>query len=257
MDICRSRRRLREGTQLPVAYLTCNFPAPAGDQPSLLSHEDVRTLFHEAGHCLHHLLTRIDWPQINGTHNVEWDAVELPSQLFEYWTWNPEVLSRFARHYLTGEALPDDLLRRMRRARHFQKALVLVKQIEYALVDLRLHSEYDPAAPLDPVAILDQVREEVAVVTPAPVNRFLCSFSHIFGGGYSAGYYSYLWAEELAADAWGRFREAGAFDPGAGRALRDEILATGAARPAIDSFIAFRGRAPQPGPLLESYGLES
>lgn len=257
MDICRSRRRLREGTQLPVAYLTCNFPAPVGDQPSLLSHEEVRTLFHEAGHCLHHLLTRIDWPQINGTHNVEWDAVELPSQLFENWAWNPEVLSRFARHYRTGEALPDELLRRLGRARHFQKALVLVKQIEYALVDLRLHSAYDPAAPPDPAAILGQVREEVAVVIPPPQNRFLCSFSHIFGGGYSAGYYSYLWAEELAADAWGRFRETGAFDPAAGRALLDEILATGAARPAIDSFIAFRGRAPQPGPLLESYGLES
>jgi oligopeptidase A len=256
MDICRSRRRTDQGVQMPVAYLNCNFSPPVKNQPSLLTHEEVRTLFHEAGHCLHHLLTTVDWPQINGTHNVEWDAIELPSQLLENWAWDPEVLSRFARHFETGEALPTELHSRMERARHFQKALILVKQLEYAMVDFRLHSEYEPDAPPDPRKILDEVRDQIAVVPAPPENRFLNSFSHIFGGGYSAGYYSYLWAEELSEDAWGRFRSSGAFDPVSGEALRKEILAVGGSRPAMDSFIAFRGRKPVPGPLLESYGLE-
>lgn len=255
MGVCRSRRLTPEGIQSPIAYLTCNFPPAVDGQPSLLTHEDVRTLFHEAGHCLHHLLTTVDWPQINGTHNVEWDAVELPSQLFETWAWQDELLARFARHYETGEPLPAELRARLRRARYFHKALMLVRQIEFAMVDLRLHSEYDPSSPADPRQVLDEVRASFGVVPAPPENRFLNSFSHIFGGGYSAGYYSYLWAEELAADAWGRFREAGAFDAEAGAALRNEILAVGAARPAIESFIAFRGRPPKPEPLLESYDL--
>jgi oligopeptidase A len=256
MDICRSRRLRQGGVQVPVAYLNCNFSAPVEDQPSLLTHEDVRTLFHEAGHCLHHMLTTVDWPQINGTHNVEWDAVELPSQLFENWSWDAELLTRYARHYESGEALPEELLKRMRRGRHFQKAVMLVKQIEYAMIDFRLHSEYDPTAPADPLSVLDEVRSRYAVVPVPPENRLLNSFSHIFGGGYSAGYYSYLWAEELSADAWGLFREVGAFDRSAGQALWREILAVGASRPAMESFLAFRGRKPIPGPLLESYGLK-
>lgn len=255
MGVCRSRRVTPEGVQMPVAYLTCNFSPPVEGQPSLLTHEDVRTLFHEAGHCLHHLLTTVDWPQINGTHNVEWDAVELPSQLFEFWSWQDDLLARFARHYQTGEALPAELRDRLRRARYFQKALMLVRQIEFAMVDLRLHSEYDPADPPDPLVVMNEVRARFGVVPVPPENRFLNSFSHIFGGGYSAGYYSYLWAEELAADAWGRFREAGAFDSAVGASFRDEILAVGGARPAIDSFVAFRGRKPEPDPLIESYGL--
>jgi len=256
MDICRSRRRTARGIQMPVAYLNCNFSPPVKNQPSLLTHDELRILFHEAGHCFHHLLTTIDWPQINGTHNVEWDAVELPSQLFENWAWDPEMLALFARHFETGEPLPRDLQDRLHRARHFQKALMLVKQIEYAMFDLRLHSEYDPGSSMDPLHVLEEVRDQFAVVPMPEENRSLNSFSHIFGGGYSAGYYSYLWAEELAEDAWGRFRDAGAFDAASGAALRDEILAVGASRPALDSFVAFRGRCPQPGPLLESYGLE-
>jgi oligopeptidase A len=255
MDVCLSRRRLNSELQRPVAYLTCNFAPPVGEQPSLLTHNDLQTLFHEFGHCLHHLLTEIDWPQVNGINNVEWDAVELPSQLFENWCWSEEMLSAYAHHYQTDEKMPQDLMRRLLRSHRFQKALFLVRQLEFALCDLRLHLEYDPEHPLDPQALLRDVREQVAVVPVPDWNRFLNSFSHIFGGGYSAGYYSYLWAEELAADAWGRFSEEGLLSPAAGHALRREILAVGASRPAMESFVAFRGRPPRPEPLLESYGL--
>jgi oligopeptidase A len=255
MDVCLSRRRVNGEIQRPVAYLTCNFAPPVGKQPSLLTHHDVQTLFHEYGHCLHHLLTEIDWPQINGISNVEWDAVELPSQLLENWCWEDPVLSTYARHYKTGEQMPEDLKRRLLRSHRFQKALMLIRQLEYGLCDLRLHLEYDPARPLDPTAVLHGIRNELDIVHVPEWNRFLNSFSHIFGGGYSAGYYSYLWAEELAADAWGRFREEGVLSADAGAALRKEILATGSSRPAIDSFIAFRGRPPAAEPLLEFYGL--
>lgn len=255
MDVCLSRRRLNSELQRPVAYLTCNFAPPVGGQPSLLTHNDLQTLFHEFGHCVHHLLTEIDWPQVNGISNVEWDAVELPSQLFENWCWSEEMLSAYAHHYQTDEKMPRDLMRRLLRSYRFQKALFLVRQLEYAICDLRLHLEYDPEHPLDPQALLREVREQLAVVPVPEWNRFLNSFSHIFGGGYSAGYYSYLWAEELAADAWDRFREEGVLSPAAGHALRREILAVGASRPAMESFVAFRGRPPRPEPLLESYGL--
>jgi oligopeptidase A len=255
MDVCLSRRRLNSELQRPVAYLTCNFAPPVGEQPSLLTHNDLQTLFHEFGHCVHHLLTEIDWPQVNGISNVEWDAVELPSQLFENWCWSEEMLSAYAHHYQTDEKMPRDLMRRLLRSHRFQKALFLVRQLEYAVCDLRLHLEYDPEHPLDPQALLREVREQLAVVPVPEWNRFLNSFSHIFGGGYSAGYYSYLWAEELAADAWDRFREEGVLSPEAGHALRREILAVGASRPAMESFVAFRGRPPRPEPLLESYGL--
>jgi oligopeptidase A len=255
MDICLSRRKLSTGTQLPMAYLICNFSTPVGEQPCLMTHDDVQTLFHEFGHCLHHLLTEIDWPQVNGINNVEWDAVELPSQLMENWCWEEEVLSRFARHYRDGKAMPNDLKDRLLRSRNFQKALFLVRQLEYALCDLRLHLEYDPENPADPLEVLGEVRKKVSVAPVPEWNRFLNSFSHIFGGGYAAGYYSYLWAEQLASDAWGRFRTDGPLERAAGNALRQEILSVGASRPAMDSFIAFRGRPPEPGPLLESYGL--
>ena len=255
MDVCLSRRKTEDGMQLPMAYLTCNFAPPGNDQPCLMTHEDVQTLFHEFGHCLHHLLTEIDWPQVNGINNVEWDAVELPSQLLENWCWEDEILTRFARHYKTGEELPADLKDRLLRSRHFQKATVMVRQLEYAICDLRLHLEYDPDHPRKPQEVLEEVREQYAVIPVPEWNRFLNGFSHIFGGGYSAGYYSYLWAEQLAADAWDRFREEGAFSAETGKALRDEILSVGASRPAMESFIAFRGRPPEAGPLLESYGL--
>ncbi len=255
MDVCLSRREVRGVTQMPMAYLTCNFAPPVADQPCLMTHDDVQTLFHEFGHCLHHLLTVIEWPQVNGINNVEWDAVELPSQLFENWCWEDEILSKFARHYQTGLQMPRELKERLLRSRHFQKALFLVRQLEYARCDLILHLEYDPENPRDPLDVLQQCREQLAVIPVPEWNRFLNGFGHIFGGGYSAGYYSYLWAEQLAADAWGCFRQDGAFKPETGKALRDEILAVGASRPALESFIAFRGRPPEPGPLLESYGL--
>jgi oligopeptidase A len=255
MDICLSRRKTDEATQLPVAYLTCNFAPQVGEQPCLMTHNDVQTLFHEFGHCLHHLLTVIEWPQVNGINNVEWDAVELPSQLFENWCWEDEILSKFARHYQSGQAMPEDLKERLLRSRHFQKALFLVRQLEYAICDLRLHLEYDPDQPRSPLDVLNEVREQVAVIPVPGWNRFLNGFAHIFGGGYAAGYYSYLWAEQLAADAWECFSQQGVFNAATGEALRDEILAVGASRPALESFVAFRGRPPEPGPLLKSYGL--
>ncbi len=255
MDVCLSRRQTEKVTQLPMAYLTCNFAPPVEDQPCLMTHNDVQTLFHEFGHCLHHLLTVVEWPQVNGINNVEWDAVELPSQLLENWCWEDEILSKFARHYKTGLQMPRDLKERLLRSRHFQKALFLVRQLEYALCDLLLHLEYDPENPRSPLDVLQQSRDQVAVIPVPEWNRFLNGFGHIFGGGYSAGYYSYLWAEQLAADAWDCFRVEGAFKAETGKALRDEILAVGSSRPALESFIAFRGRPPEPGPLLESYGL--
>ena len=255
MDTCQSLRYSGQGRQPPVAYLTCNLAPPVGEQPCLMTHHDMQTLFHEYGHCLHHLLTDIDWPQVNGINNVEWDAVELPSQLLENWCWHDEILSRYARHHQTGEALPQVLKERLLRSRHFQKALFLVRQLEYGLCDLRLHLEYDPDSPVDPLEVLSEVRRNVSVVPVPDWNRFLNGFSHIFGGGYAAGYYSYLWAEQLAADAWGRFLEEGVLKEETGEALRKEILSVGASRPAMDSFIAFRGRPPEPGPLLNAYGL--
>ena len=256
MDVCLSRCGSGESRQLPVAYLTCNFSPPVGEQPCLMTHNDVETLFHEFGHCLHHLLTEIDWPQVNGISNVEWDAVELPSQLLENWCWAEQVLACYARHYKTDEPMPDELKQRLLRSRSFQGALFLVRQLEYGLCDFRLHLEYDPDDPVDPLDLLREIRAGVAVVEVPEWNRFLNGFAHIFGGGYAAGYYSYLWAEQLAADAWGRFLEDGVLDSEAGDALRREILAVGSSRPAMESFVAFRGRPPKPEPLLALYGLE-
>ncbi len=256
MDVCRSRHQLADDkTQLPVAFLTCNFAPPQGDTPSLLSHGDVETLFHECGHCLHHLLTRIDWPQVGGINGVEWDAVELPSQILENWCWEKPALDRFARHYQTGEALPEELLTRMRKARHFQKAMQLVRQLEFAITDMRLHLEFDSQSPLDPNQLMAEVHNQVGVTPMPEYNRMLCSFGHLFAGGYAAGYYSYLWAELLSEDAFSRFLEEGIFNPQTGADFRDEVLAVGASRPAAESFAAFRGRAPRIAPLLAAYGI--
>lgn len=256
MDTCRSRRVTEKGVQIPVAFLNCNFPPPQEGHPSLLTHHDVETLFHEFGHCLHHMLTEVDWPQVNGINNVEWDAVELPSQLLENWCWEEHLLDGFARHYLSGEPLPADLKQRLQRSRTFQKATVLMRQLEFALGDFRLHSEYDPVNPQNPVSLMQEVHERLGLLQVPAWNRFLNSFSHIFGGGYSAGYYSYLWAEQLAADAWEKILESGPYSVDAGSLLRKEILSVGSSRPAMDSFIAFRGRPPEQGPLLRSYGLD-
>jgi len=255
MDVCANRFRRDDGTQLPVAFLTCNFAPPTKETPSLLTHDDVLTLFHEFGHGLHHMLTEVDYPGVGGISGVEWDAVELPSQFMENFGWQREALDLFARHWQTGEKLPDELFRRMQAARHFHAGLFLVRQLEFGLFDFRIHREFDPARGARALEILHEVREEVAVIQPPEWQRFPHAFTHIFAGGYGAGYYSYLWAEVLSADAFGKFEEAGVFDRATGEAYRRAILAVGGSRPALESFVEFRGREPKPEALLRSYGL--
>ncbi|HEX7815793.1 M3 family metallopeptidase [Dyella sp.] len=255
MDVCRARFRDGDSEQLPVAFLTCNFAPPTEGKPALLTHDDVLTLFHEFGHGFHHLLTEITLPSIGGIDGVEWDAVELPSQFMENFAWNRQALDLFARHYETGERLPDELFQRMLDARHFHAGLFLVRQLEFALFDFLLHLEYDPSQGAQTMAVLEQARKEVAVLHPPAWQRFPHAFSHIFAGGYAAGYYSYLWAELLSADAFGEFEAHGVIDRATGDRFRREILSVGASRPAIESFIAFRGRKPQPDALLRSHGL--
>jgi oligopeptidase A len=255
MDVCVNRFRRAHATQLPVAFLTCNFAPPTADTPALLTHDDVLTLFHEFGHGLHHLLTEVDLPAVAGVNGVEWDAVELPSQFMENFGWQREALDLFARHWQTGAKLPDELFARMQAARHFHAGLFLVRQLEFALFDVHIHREYDPARGGRVLDILDEVRAAVAVIKPPAWQRFPHAFTHIFSGGYAAGYYSYLWAEVLSADAFERFEQAGVFDRATGAAYRQAILAVGGARPALASFVEFRGREPKPDALLRSYGL--
>jgi oligopeptidase A len=255
MDVCRARFRDDGHEQLPVAFLTCNFAPPTEGRPALLTHDDVLTLFHEFGHGLHLLLTEIALPSIGGIEGVEWDAVELPSQFMENFGWNREALDLFARHWQTGEPLPDALFERMLAARYFHAGLFLVRQLEFALFDFSLHLEYDPAQGARPLSVLDEVRHQVAVLYPPAWQRFPHAFTHIFAGGYAAGYYSYLWAELLSADAFGEFEAHGVIDRATGERFRREILAVGASRPALESFIAFRGRKPEPEALLKSHGL--
>ena len=260
MDVCRARFDDGAQLQLPVAFLTCNFAPPTEGKPALLTHDDVLTLFHEFGHGLHHLLTEIALPSIGGIDGVEWDAVELPSQFMENFGWNREALDLFARHVDTGERLPDELFQRMLAARHFHAGLFLVRQLEFALFDFLLHLEYDPAQGARTLAVLEDVRKQVAVLHPPAWQRFAHGFSHIFAGGYAAGYYSYLWAELLSADAFGEFEEhagesGSVIDRATGDRFRREFLAVGASRPALESFVAFRGRKPEPDAQLRSHGL--
>ncbi|HKE47908.1 MAG TPA: M3 family metallopeptidase [Rhodanobacteraceae bacterium] len=255
MDVCLSRFRHNGRTQMPVAFLTCNFAPPTATTPSLLTHDDVLTLFHEFGHGLHHLLTEVDYPGVAGISGVEWDAVELPSQFMENFGWQREALDLFARHYETGERLPDALFARMQAARHFHAGLFLVRQLEFALFDFRIHREFDPQRGVRALDVLDEVRREVAVLHPPAWQRFPHAFTHVFAGGYAAGYYSYLWAEVLSADAFDRFEQEGIFNREVGAAYRQSILAVGGSRPALESFVEFRGRDPQPDALLRSYGL--
>lgn len=260
MDVCRARFRDGDNEQLPVAFLTCNFAPPTEGRPALLTHDDVLTLFHEFGHGFHHLLTEVALPSVGGIDGVEWDAVELPSQFMENFGWNREALDLFARHWQTGERLPDALYDRMLAARHFHAGLFLVRQLEFALFDFTLHLEYDPEDGARTMQVLEEVRRQVAVLHPPIWQRFPNSFTHIFAGGYAAGYYSYLWAELLSADAFGEFEERAAdggsvIDRATGDRFRQEILAVGASRPALESFIAFRGRKPEPEALLRSHGL--
>ena len=255
MDGAISRRRLATGIQVPVAYLNCNFPAPVGGKPALFTHDDVITLFHEFGHGLHHLLTRVEDLGVAGINGVEWDAVELPSQFMENFCWEWEVLKHMTRHVDSGEALPRVLFDKMLAAKNFQSGLGTLRQIEFSLFDMRLHSEFDPESSRAVLDLLDEVRREVAVMVPPAWNRFPNSFSHIFAGGYAAGYYSYKWAEVLSADAYSLFEEEGVLNPEAGSRFRDEILAVGGSRPAAESFRAFRGREPRVDALLKHSGM--
>lgn len=259
MDDCRIRRRRADGSlQLPVAYLTCNFNRPVGDTPALLTHDEVTTLFHEFGHGLHHMLTRIEAAPVSGINGVAWDAVELPSQFLENWCWEPDALRLMSGHYLekegqSGAPLPQDMLDKMLAAKHFQTAMFMVRQLEFAMFDMRLHAEYSPDT--DVHNVLQEVRAEVAVLQPPTFNRFECSFSHIFAGGYAAGYYSYKWAEVLSADAFARFEEEGILNAHVGRAFKHMILEKGGAVDAMDLFVKFRGRKPTVDALLRHSGL--
>jgi len=254
MDTCFDRARLPALARDPVAYLVCNFNPP-GDAPSLLTHDEVVTLFHEFGHTLHHLLTEVGYPSLAGINGVAWDAVELPSQFLENYAWRPEVLKSISGHYETGEPLPDETIRRLNGSRTFMEGLATVRQLEFALFDFLLHGGDEPAGLEQVYALLDDVRREVAVIRPPEYNRFPSTFSHIFGGGYAAGYYSYKWAEVLAADAFAAFEEEGVLDAETAGRFRKEILAVGGSRPALDAFVAFRGRPPELDALLRQSGM--
>ena len=254
MDECRVRRNLLNGElQRPVAYLTCNFNAPVGDKPALFTHDEVVTLFHEFGHGIHHMLTKMSVAGVSGINGVPWDAVELPSQFLENWCWEEEALSFISGHYETEEALPNDLLDRMLAARNFQSAMQMVRQLEFSLFDFLLHQQDGSA--VDVQKILDAVRDEVAVITPPSFNRFQNSFGHIFAGGYAAGYYSYKWAEVLSSDAFSRFEEDGIFNRDTGRSFLQNILEMGGSREPMDLFVAFRGREPNVDALLRHSGI--
>lgn len=258
MDECVTRKVIGDDVQWPIAYLTCNFGPPLEGKPSLLTHDDVLTLFHEFGHTLHHMLTKVDYPSIAGVNGVAWDAVELPSQLLEHWCWEPEALRDISAHVETGVPLPSGFMERLRATKTFQSGMATVRQLEYALLDFRLHGEYDHSQPKPKGTELQrlqkEVRDEVAVITPPGFHRMVHSFSHIFAGGYAAGYYSYKWAEMLASDAFSKFEENGLFHRGTGSLFRETILEQGGARDAMDLFVAFRGREPGIDALLRHSG---
>ena len=257
MADCRCRRQdPANGLTLPVAFLTCNFPPPVNDQPALLRHDDVVTLFHEFGHGLHHMLTQVDCASVSGINGVAWDAVELPSQFLENWCWDPDALNLISSHVDTGEPLPLVLLDKMQQARNYQSGMQMVRQLEFALFDFRLHNEFD-GEPGTLQAILDDVRAAVSVIPISETNRFQNGFSHIFGDvmGYAAGYYSYKWAEVLSADAFSKFKEDGIFNRQTGERFLTTVLEQGGARDALDLFIEFRGRAPTVSALLQQEGI--
>ncbi|MDO9268448.1 MAG: oligopeptidase A [Methylobacter sp.] len=255
MDDCVSRKKFDDTVQTPVAYLTCNFTPPTGDTPALLTHDEVTTLFHEFGHGLHHMLTQVDHLGVSGINGVEWDAVELPSQFMENWCWEKEALALMSGHYQTDEKLPDALFNKMIAAKNFQAGMIMVRQLEFSLFDFRIHRDYDPEKGGHIYETLEQVRDQVAVVRPPKFNRFAHSFSHIFAGGYAAGYYSYKWAEVLSSDAFSLFEEKGIFDQETGKAFLTNILEKGGSQNAMELFIKFRGRKPTIDALLRHNGI--
>ncbi|MBL1293113.1 MAG: oligopeptidase A [Thiotrichales bacterium] len=256
MDECVTRMRKPDGVDTPVAYLTCNFTPPLGDDPSLLTHGEVITLFHEFGHGLHHLLTKVEYSGVAGIRGVAWDAVELPSQFMENWCWQREALDLISGHYQTGEAIPEELFNKLNASKNFLSGMQMVRQLEFSIFDFRIHREYDADNGLDIEAVLNEVREQTAVVPTPNFNRFANSFSHIFAGGYSAGYYSYKWAEVLSSDAFSKFEENGIFDRATGKQFLRSVLEQGGSREPMELFVEFRGRKPSIDALLRHNGLE-
>ena len=255
MDDAITRRRVSSGIQTPVAYLNCNFSAPVGGKPALFTHDEVITLFHEFGHGLHHLLTQVEELSVSGINGVEWDAVELPSQFMENFCWEWDVLQHMTRHVDTGKPLPRALFDKMIAAKNFLIGMDMVRQLEFSLFDMHLHNDYT-AGKISPREVLNAIRKRVAVVVPPDYDRFPNSFSHIFAGGYAAGYYSYKWAEVLSADAYSLFEESGVLNEQTGARFRGEILSVGGTRPALESFVAFRGREPSIDALLRHSGMQ-
>ncbi len=255
MDDCVGRKKSDHDLQIPVAYLTCNFTPPTSTEPSLLTHDDVTTLFHEFGHGLQHMLTQVDHLGVSGINGVEWDAVELPSQFMENWCWEKDALALISGHYQTGEVLPEALFNKMLAAKNFQAGMIMVRQLEFSLFDFKIHQDYDPEKGGRIYETLQQVRSQVSVVKPPEFNRFAHSFSHIFAGGYAAGYYSYKWAEVLSSDAFSLFEEKGIFDETTGKAFLTNILETGGTEDAMELFVKFRGRKPTIDALLRHNGI--
>lgn len=256
MNDAQTRRRRSDGSlQKPIAFLTCNFNKPVGGKPALFTHDEVITLFHEFGHGIHHMLTKVETSGVSGINGVPWDAVELPSQFLENWCWEPEALAFISGHYETGEPLPQDMLDKMLAAKNYHSALMMVRQLEFSLFDFKLHLQYDAAAKTNAQQVLDEVRAEVAVAIPPAYNRFQNGFSHIFAGGYAAGYYSYKWAEVLSADAFSRFEEEGIFNPEVGADFMANILEKGGSASPMVLFKAFRGREPSVDALLRHSGI--
>jgi oligopeptidase A len=258
MDECRVRRINAQGElQSPVAYLTCNFNRPVGDKPALFTHDEVVTLFHEFGHGIHHMLTQVETGAVSGINGVPWDAVELPSQFLENWCWEEEALAFISGHYETGEPLPKEMLDKMLAAKNFQSAMFILRQLEFGLFDFTLHTEFDPEVGPKVLETLAAVKGKVAVLPSLEWNRFSHSFSHIFAGGYSAGYYSYLWAEVLSSDAFSRFEEEGIFNKETGASFLNNILEMGGSEEPMELFKRFRGREPQIDALLRHSGISA
>jgi oligopeptidase A len=257
MDDCRVRRMTANGLQNPVAYLTCNFNRPVGGKPALFTHDEVTTLFHEFGHGIHHMLTQVDVADVSGINGVPWDAVELPSQFMENWCWQEEALAQISGHYETGEPLPKALLDKMLAAKNFQSGMMMLRQLELSLFDFRMHLEYDPVKGANIQGMLDEVRSQVAVLTPPSFNRFQHGFAHIFAGGYAAGYYSYKWAEVLSADAFSRFEAEGIFNAETGKSFMTNILEMGGSEDPMTLFKRFIGREPNIDALLRHSGIQA